>query len=350
MFKTMSAGIANESANGTTTGTTTGAANGAANGAAITQPSLTAGLLDYYQLTKPRLILLFLITTAASMWVASKGVINGWQFCLTLVSGACAAGSANTINCLYDRDIDGIMERTQHRPLPAGRIQPWQAAAFAIALALTSFLLLAQFVNVLSAWLAMSGIAVYIGVYTTWLKRSSPQNIVIGGAAGAIPPLVGWAAVTGELSWTAWVLFAIIFVWTPPHFWPLALMMEDDYAKVNVPMMPVVAGARSTAWQTFYYTLLLLPVTLLLVYPCGVSGALYGAIALVLGSIFIAKAWQLIQTPEDKTVAKSLFKFSIFYMMLLCLGMTIDSLPLTRTLMGHLQQSLMALLHEIPMF
>jgi heme o synthase len=313
------------------------------------RPSLTARLLDYYQLTKPRLILLFLITTAASMWVASKGVIDSFQFCITLVSGACAAGSANTINCLYDRDIDSIMERTQHRPLPAGRILPWQAAAFAVALALTSFLLLANFVNLLSAWLAMSGIAVYIGVYTTWLKRSSPQNIVIGGAAGAIPPLVGWAAVTGELSWTAWVLFAIIFVWTPPHFWPLALMMEDDYTKVKVPMMPVVAGARSTAWQIFYYSLLLLPVSLLLVYPCGASGALYGAIALVLGITFIVKAWQLIQTPEDKTVAKSLFKFSILYMMMLCLGMTLDSLPLTQTLIAQAQQGLILVLHEIPM-
>ncbi len=314
----------------------------------ILRPSLTARLLDYYQLTKPRLILLFLITTAASMWVASKGVIDGLQFCITLVSGACAAGSANTINCLYDRDIDGIMERTQHRPLPAGRIQPWQAAAFAAALASLAFLLLANFVNLLSAWLAMSGIAVYIGVYTTWLKRSSPQNIVIGGAAGAIPPLVGWAAVTGELSWTAWVLFAIIFVWTPPHFWPLALMMEDDYTKVNVPMMPVVAGARSTAWQVFYYSLVLLPVSLLLVYPCGASGALYGTVALVLGVIFIAKAWRLIQTPEDKTVAKSVFKFSIFYMMMLCLGMTIDSLPFVQGLMGQGQAVLLTLFREIP--
>jgi heme o synthase len=341
MFKTMSVGIASRAAQETV--------HGAVHGTAIIRPSLTARLLDYYQLTKPRLILLFLITTAASMWVASKGVINGWQFCLTLISGAFAAGSANTINCLYDRDIDAIMERTQHRPLPAGRVQPWQAAVFAIALALASFLLLASFVNLLSAGLAMSGIAVYIGVYTTWLKRSSPQNIVIGGAAGAIPPLVGWAAVTGELSWTAWVLFAIIFVWTPPHFWPLALMMEDDYTKVNVPMMPVVAGARSTAWQTFFYAVVLLPVTLLLVYPCHASGALYGAIAVILGSIFIVKAWELVQSPEDKTVAKSVFKFSIFYMMLLCLGMTIDSLPLTQALMGQGQQSLVLLLHEIPM-
>ncbi|WP_404786144.1 heme o synthase [Altericista sp. CCNU0014] len=314
------------------------------------RPSFGLRLFDYYQLTKPRLILLFLITTAASMWVASQGQVDFWKFCVTLLSGACAAGSANTINCLYDRDIDAIMERTSTRPLPAGRVQPWQAAVFAIALAATAFILLASFVNLLSAWLSMSGIAVYIGVYTYWLKRNSSQNIVIGGAAGAIPPLVGWAAATGELSLAAWVLFAIIFVWTPPHFWPLAMMIEEDYAKVNVPMMPVVEGARSTAWQIFYYALLLLPVSLLLVYPCGVSGLLYGAIAFVLGVWFIRKAIQLIATPEDKTVARSVFKFSILYMMLLCLGMTIDSLPFVRGAMAVLIQPIQAIGHFIPIY
>jgi protoheme IX farnesyltransferase len=310
--------------------------------------ALTLRLFDYYQLTKPRLILLFLITTAASMWVASHGQVDLWKFAITLFSGACAAGSANTINCLYDRDIDATMERTSTRPLPAGRIQPWAAAVFAIALAATAFLLLAHFVNLLSAGLAMSGIAVYIGVYTHWLKRSSPQNIVIGGAAGAIPPLVGWAAATGELSWAAWVLFAIIFVWTPPHFWPLAMMIEEDYAKVNIPMMPVVEGAKSTAWQTFYYTLALLPVTLLLVYPCRVAGPLYGMIALVLGLLFIQKAVQLIQAPEDKAMARSVFKFSILYMMILCLGMMLDSLPLLQNLVDSVVQPLQALLSELP--
>ncbi len=307
-------------------------------------------LLDYYQLMKPRLILLFLITTAASMWVASHGQVDLWKFFVTLFSGACAAGSANTINCLYDRDIDAIMERTSTRPLPAGRVQPWQAAVFAIALAATAFILLAHFVNSLSAWLSMSGIAVYIGVYTHWLKRSSSQNIVIGGAAGAIPPLVGWAAATGDLNLSAWVLFAIIFVWTPPHFWPLAMMIEEDYAKVNIPMLPVVEGARSTAWQIFYYTLLLLPVSLLLVYPCGASGAFYGAIALILGVLFIKKAMQLLKTPEDKSVARSVFKFSILYMMMLCLGMTIDSLPFVQNAMSVLTQPIQAIIQSIPIY
>lgn len=294
--------------------------------------NLAQTLQDYYQLTKPRLILLFLITTAASMWVAAQGRIDWFLLLITLVSGAMATGSANTINCLYDRDIDAIMERTSNRPLPSGRVQPWEALVFAIALAVGSFTLLAVFANLLSACLAMSGIAVYVGVYTHWLKRSSSQNIVIGGAAGAIPPLVGWAAVTGELSWAAWVLFAIIFIWTPPHFWPLAMMLRDDYAKVGVPMLPVVDGMQTTARQIFAYTLLLVPITLLLVYPLHVTGWVYAGFALYLGGTFIYKAWQLLQAPEDQQQARSLFKFSILYMMLLSVGMVIDSLPLTHTL------------------
>jgi heme o synthase len=317
-------------------------------GTASLPTSFSTRVWDYYQLTKPRLIILFLITTAAGMWVAAHGQVEVWRLLVTLVSGACAAGAANTLNCLYDRDIDAAMERTSTRPLPAGRIQPWQALFFAIALASISFTLLATFINLLSACLAMSGIAVYLLVYTYWLKRSSPQNIVIGGAAGAIPPLVGWAAVTGDLGWGAWVLFAIIFFWTPPHFWPLALMLEEDYAKVNVPMLPVVSGAATTARQTFIYTLLLLPITLLLVYPCGVAGAFYGITALVLGGAFIYKSWQLIQTPEDKTVARSLFKFSIVYMMLLSVGMVIDSLPLTQIFSARIAEPFYAIIQAMP--
>lgn len=280
---------------------------------------------DYYQLTKPRLIFLFLVTTAAAMWLASLGQVDSKIVLVTLLAGACAAGSANTLNCLYDRDIDAIMERTRDRPLPSGRIQVWQAWIFAIVLAVSSFTLLATFVNLLSAVLAMSGIAVYLGVYTHWLKRSSTQNIVIGGAAGAIPPLVGWAAVTGELSWAAWILFAIIFVWTPPHFWPLAMMIEEDYAKVGVPMLPVVDGDAVTAKQILAYTVALLPVSLLLVYPGRTAGVLYAIAAVMLGIIFIQKAWTLIQTPDDKQVARSVFKFSILYMMLLSAAAVMDS-------------------------
>ncbi|AFY59762.1 heme o synthase [Synechococcus sp. PCC 6312] len=300
------------------------------------QRHLFAILGDYYQLTKPRLILLFLITTAAAMEVASQGAVNPLLLLVTLVSGALAAAAANTINCFYDRDIDQIMERTSSRPLPAGRIQPWESLVFAGALAVTSFALLSIFANLLSAGLAMAGIVVYVAVYTHWLKRSSPQNIVIGGAAGAIPPLVGWAAVTGELSWPAWVLFAIIFVWTPPHFWPLAMLIQEDYAKVNVPMLPVVNGDGPTAKQIFIYTLVLLPTSLLLVYPCHVAGWLYGLVAVGLGVGFIYRAWDLMQAPGDKDRARSLFKFSILYMMVLCVGLVVDSLPVTQTFIANL--------------
>lgn len=287
---------------------------------------------SYFQLTKPRIILLLLITTAGGMWMAAEGQVNPILLIVTLISGAFAAGSANTINCLYDRDIDYIMERTRHRPLPSGRVQPLHALIFAIALAIISFILLTVFANLLSACLAMSGIVFYVLIYTHWLKRHSTQNIVIGGAAGAIPPLVGWAAVTGDLSWAAWVLFAIIFMWTPPHFWALAMMIREDYAKVGVPMLPVIEGNEPTSRQIFYYTLALIPVTLLLVYPLHVMGAVYAAIALLLGGIFVQKAWKLMQTPSDLQVARLVFKYSILYLMLLCAGMALDSLPITHQL------------------
>ncbi|PLZ67216.1 heme o synthase, partial [Fischerella thermalis] len=197
-------------------------------------------LQSYYQLTKPRIIPLLLITTAGSMWIAAKGQVDPMLLLVTLSGGTLAAASAQTINCIYDRDIDYEMERTRHRPIPSGRIQSRDALIFAIALAVISFSLLSVFANLLAALLAMAGIGFYVLIYTHWLKRHSTLNIVIGGAAGAIPTLVGWAAVTGNLSWTAWLLFTIVFLWTPPHFWALALMIRDDYAKVGVPMLPVV--------------------------------------------------------------------------------------------------------------
>ena len=305
-------------------------------------------LQSYYQLTKPRIILLLLITTAGGMWVAAKGQVDPVLLLVTLLSGACSAGAANTINCLYDRDIDYTMERTRHRPLPSGRVQPAHALAFAIALTIISFTLLAIFANFLAASLAMSGIVFYVLIYTHWLKRHSTQNIVIGGAAGAIPPLVGWAAVTGDLSWAAWVLFAIIFFWTPPHFWALALMIRDDYAKVGVPMLPVVKGNEPTAVQIFVYTVLLIPITLLLVYPLHVMGAVYAAIALLLGGIFVQKAWKLMQLPHDLQVARSVFKYSIFYLMLLCAGMGLDSLPITQQLTAQVGENLQMVISQLP--
>ena len=288
---------------------------------------------SYYQLTKPRIIPLLLITTAGSMWIAAQGRVDPLLLVVTLVGGTLAAAAAQTLNCIYDRDIDYDMERTRHRPLPSGRVQPRDALLFALALAIVSFSVLAIGANLLSALLAMSGIVFYMLVYTHWLKRHSTQNIVIGGAAGAIPALVGWSACTGTLSWAAWVIFAIVFLWTPPHFWALALMIREDYAKVGVPMLPVVAGSEVTTRQIWLYTLLLVPATLLLVYPMHVSGAVYAAIALVLGGRLIQKAWSLLQKPSDKGLARSLFLYSILYMMLLCAGMVIDSLPITHQLL-----------------
>lgn len=287
---------------------------------------------SYYQLTKPRIIPLLLITTAGSMWIAAKGEVDPLLLLVTLIGGTLAAASAQTINCIYDRDIDYEMERTRHRPIPSGRVQPREALIFAIALAVGSFTLLTVFANLLAALLAFSGIIFYILVYTHWLKRHSAQNIVIGGAAGAIPALVGWAAVTDTLSWAAWLIFAIVFLWTPPHFWALALMIRDDYAKVGIPMLPVVAGDKATVRQIWYYTLVTVAATVLLFYPLGASGILYAAIALSLGGFFIHKSWRLLQNPEDRTVARELFLYSISYMMLLCLGMVVDSLPFTRSL------------------
>jgi len=287
---------------------------------------------DYYQLTKPRIIPLLLITTAASMAIASQGKLDPLLLLLTMIGGTCATASAQTINCIYDSDIDYQMERTRNRPMPSGRVQPLHALIFAIALACISFAVLAVFVNLLSALLAMSGIAFYVGIYTHLLKRHTPYNIVIGGAAGAIPALVGWAAVTNTLSWTAWTIFAIVFLWTPPHFWALALMIRDEYAKVGVPMLPVVTDNIATVRQIWRYTLVVIPSTFLLIYPLHASGVIYGAIAFILGAIFIMKAWTLLHNPDDKQLARSLFLYSILYMMLLCAAMVVDSLPITHHL------------------
>jgi len=294
---------------------------------------------SYYQLTKPRIIPLLLITTAAAMWIASNGEVDPLLLLVTLVGGTLAAAAAQTLNCIYDRDIDYDMLRTRNRPIPSGKVQPRDAMVFAIALAVLSFTLLAVFANLLSALLAISGLVFYMGIYTHLLKRHTTQNIVIGGAAGAIPPLVGWAAVTGDLSWTPWLLFTLIFLWTPPHFWALALMIKDDYAQVGIPMLPVVAGEESTTRQIWYYTLLVVPMSLLLVYPLGASGAVYGMIALVLGGLFLKKAWLLLQNPTDNQLARSLFKYSILYMMLLCTGMVVDSLPMTQQLTAVMTES-----------
>jgi len=296
--------------------------------------NLTEVIKSYYQLTKPRIIPLLLITTAASMWIASEGRVDPLLLLVTLLGGTLAAASAQVMNCIYDQDIDYTMTRTRQRPIPSGKVQPRHALIFATVLGVLSFSLLTIFANLLAAMLAMSGIVFYMLIYTHWLKRHSTQNIVIGGAAGAIPPLVGWAAVTGDLGLMPWLLFALIFLWTPPHFWALALMIKEDYAEVGIPMLPVVKGEEATVKQIWVYSLLVVPCSLLLMYPFGNLGIVYGAIAIYLGYKFLYKAWELKQDPTSNPLARGMFKYSIFYMMLLCVGMIVDTLPLTHQLLA----------------
>ena len=298
--------------------------------------NFTEVIKSYYQLTKPRIIPLLLITTAASMWIASDGRVDPFLLLVTLLGGTLAAASAQVLNCIYDRDIDYTMTRTRKRPIPSGRVQTHHALIFAAVLGVLSFSLLTVFANLLSALLAMSGIVFYMLIYTHWLKRHTTQNIVIGGGAGSIPPLVGWAAVTGNLSFIPWLLFGIIFLWTPPHFWALALMIKEDYAEVGVPMLPVVKGEEVTVNQIWIYSWLLVPCSLLLMYPVGNLSIVYGAIAVYLGYKFLYKAWELKQDPTNNQLARGMFKYSIFYMMLLCVAMIVDTLPITHKLMGML--------------
>jgi heme o synthase len=243
-----------------------------------------------------------------------------------VVGGSLAAGGANAINCYIDRDIDEIMHRTQGRPLPLGRIEPAHALWFALVLEAAAFLLLAATSNALAASLALSATLFYVFVYTLWLKRRTPQNIVIGGAAGAVPPLVGWAAVTGDLAAAPIILFAIIFFWTPPHFWALSLKYRDDYARAGVPMLPVVATEAETKLQMFAYALVLLPVSLSLLLT-GTVGWIYGTSALLLGGHFAWQAWRL-RSQAGPGAAMGVFKTSITYLTLIFLAVAMDQLLL----------------------
>ena len=278
----------------------------------------------YVQLTKPRIIVLLLITTVPAMIIAARGVPSGWLILATLFGGTLAAGSANAINCYYDRDIDERMARTRRRPLPSHRVSPDLALEFGVVLGVVAFAWLARSVNVLAALLAVAAILFYVFVYTMGLKRSTPQNIVIGGAAGAVPVLVGWAAVTGRVEVPALMLFAIIFIWTPPHFWALALKYEKDYREAGVPMLPVVAGMRATHRQILLYSLLLFAATLAFA-PIGRMGAVYLASALTLGGAFV---WHAVRLWRSGTIraAMSLFRFSILYLALLFGSMALDRL------------------------
>ena len=272
-------------------------------------------------LTKPRIISLLLVTTVAPMFVAGN---PGWLLVLVvLVGGYLMAGGANAVNMYMDRDIDQRMSRTKLRPIPSGRMGAEAVLAFGVALATAATFILARFTNVLTAALALAGFYFYVFVYTRWLKRTTPQNIVIGGAAGAFPPLVGWAAMTGAIDLTAVYLFLIVFYWTPPHFWALALLKQVDYGKAGIPMAPLVWGERETMRQMLWYNIILIALTLLPV-AFGAFGVLYLAAALVLGLILLGGVVRVVLAAEWTAPAWWVYKFSLLYLALLFLAMVID--------------------------
>jgi len=277
-------------------------------------------LSDYLELTKPKVQSLLLLTTVATMEVAGSPAVS--KIALTCVGGYLSAGGAGAVNHCLDRDIDARMSRTASRPIPAGRVTPRAALIYGFTLAAASFVLLSLTVNVLAASLALGGFVGYVGVYTMWLKRRTPQNIVIGGAAGAMPTLVGWAATRGSLAWTAVYLFAIVFYWTPPHFWALSLLMKDEYAKVGVPMMPVVRGEHETRRQILLYTLLLYAISQL-PFCAGEFGGLYLVASVVLGCTFIGGS-VLLYRRADRRSALRLYLFSLAYLALLFGAMVAD--------------------------
>ena len=269
----------------------------------------------FVALTKPRIVELLLVTTVPSMILAEQGLPSLWLVAATVAGGAMAAGGANALNMYVDRDIDRLMHRTRNRPLVTGAVRPTEAVVFAVSLTVGSFVWLWAFVNLLSAALAAAAALFYVFVYSLWLKRTSIRNIVIGGAAGAVPTLVGWAAVTGSLDWPPMVLFAVIFYWTPPHFWALAIRYRSDYEAADVPMLPAVAGLRTTARRIVAYTLVLWALTLALV-PVASMGVLYAVAAVVGGAGFLGLAVDVLRRP-DAARSMRLFGWSNAYVVLL---------------------------------
>ena len=276
---------------------------------------------DLLALTKPRIISLLLVTTVAPMYVAGRPSLL--LILVVVIGGYLMAGGANAVNMYFDRDIDDTMARTKLRPIPSGRMSPVAVLAFGVALASAATFLLARFANVLTAMLALGGFYFYVFIYTRWLKRSTPQNIVIGGAAGAFPPLVGWAAVTNQIDLSALYLFAVVFYWTPPHFWALALLKQKDYGKAGVPMAPLVWGERETMNQMLWYMFILIPLTVLPV-TFGALGWIYLASALVLDAIFLGAIIKLRATAQWQGLAWWLYRFSLLYLALLFLAMAVD--------------------------
>ena len=290
-------------------------------GVAVPQAATGTLLRDLVALTKPRIISLLLVTTIAPMYVAGR---PSWLLLLLVtVGGYLMAGGANAVNMYLDRDIDDRMARTRLRPIPSGRLQPQAVLAFGVALATAATFLLAFFVNVLTAACALAGFYFYVFIYTRWLKRTTPQNIVIGGAAGAFPPLVGWAAVTGGIDLAAIFLFLIVFYWTPPHFWALALLKQADYGRVGVPMAPLVWGERETMRQMLWYTVILVPLTALPV-AFGAFGLVYLASALLLGGILLWGVVRVMRAAQWTGPAWWVYKYSLLYLALLFLAMVVD--------------------------
>ena len=288
-----------------------------------TAPSRTA-IMDYVALTKPRIVMALLLTALAGMFLAAQGAPDAALAAAVLLGGGLAAGGAQALNHYLDRDIDAVMTRTRGRPVASGRVAPQRALAFGLLLNVAAFVVLSSMVNTLSAALTLSATLFYVLVYTMALKRTTSQNIVIGGAAGAIPPMVGWVAVTGEIGLPALYMFAIVFFWTPPHFWALALLIKDDYARAGVPMLPVVIGVEETKLHIFLYTLMLVALTLLFFATRSV-GWFYFATASALGAPFIYFAWRLLRGPADRG-ARGLYQYSLAYLGLLFVGIIVDSM------------------------
>ncbi len=299
---------------------------------AVANRSVRGGLLGVLAallaLTKPRIIELLLVTTVPTMILAADGIPPLWLVIATLVGGTLAAASANTLNCVYDRDIDQLMHRTHNRPLVTGAVSVPVALAFGVGLGLLSVAWLAVTVNALSAALALAAIAFYVGVYTMLLKRRTPQNIVWGGAAGCMPVLIGWSAVTGGLGWTPWVLFMVIFLWTPPHYWPLSLRFRDDYAQAGVPMLPVVAEPKVVVRQIVAYSWAMVAATLAL-WAVAPMSWLYGVLAILAAGFFLAEVYALrqrVRTAAQDLRPMRLFHGSITYLTVVFLAIAIDPL------------------------
>ena len=293
--------------------------------AAVLLSRITLGstIRNYVTITKPRVIVLLLITTVPPMVVATRGWPSTWLVLATLFGGTLSAAGANAINCWYDRDIDAVMRRTRTRPTVTGAIEAPHALAFGIALGALAFAVLWATTTLMAASLSLAALLFYVFVYTVWLKRRTPQNIVIGGAAGAFPPMVGWAAVTGDISLASCVMFAVIFFWTPPHFWALSLRLKDDYADAHVPMLPVTHGVEVTRLQILRYTVLLVVVTVLLLPAAGLSWIYLGS-ALVLGAAFLWGSFRLWQQ-KSSFAPITLYKLSMLYLALLFVSMGVDA-------------------------